>query len=88
MFSSVRTGLEAILRQAPQVAGILVHPVDVPLVRPLTVRAVLKAAQAQDEAVLVPVFAGREGHPVFLTGPAVTVFAGTVDTEQLRTPQA
>lgn len=29
-----------------------------------------------------------EGHPVFLTGPAVTVFAGTVDTEQLRTPQA
>ncbi len=29
-----------------------------------------------------------EGHPVFLTGPAVTVFAGTVDTEKLQTPQA
>lgn len=79
MFSSVRTGLEAILRQAPRVTGILVHPVDVPLVRPLTVRAVLEAARAQDEAVLVPVFAGREGHPVFLPASVarqVLTFAG------------
>lgn len=66
MFSSIRAGLAAVLRQTPEVTGIFVHPVDVPLVRPLTVQALLAAARESDESVLLPVFAGEEGHPVFL----------------------
>jgi CTP:molybdopterin cytidylyltransferase MocA len=45
------------------VEAILVWPVDFPLVRPATVRALLAAANA-GAPVVRPVFAGRHGHPV------------------------
>ncbi len=68
MFSSVCAGLRALadansaLPQAP----VLVLPVDVPLVRPLTVKALLEAHEADPEHVLVPVFDDAEGHPPLL----------------------
>ncbi|MBB5142068.1 DVU_1551 family NTP transferase [Desulfovibrio intestinalis] len=68
MFSSVCAGLRALadansaLPQAP----VLVLPVDVPLVRPMTVQALLEAHEADSEHVFVPVFAGAEGHPPLL----------------------
>lgn len=77
MFSSVRTGVETLARGGFE-GCFFVQPVDVPLVRPLTVRALLEAA-AQEEAdraaalavcgkaaplpVLLPAFDGEEGHP-------------------------
>lgn len=68
MFSSVCAGLEALAdgkTTQPQ-APVLVHPVDVPLVRPMTVQALLQAHAADPEHVLVPTFAGAEGHPPLL----------------------
>ena len=68
MFSSVRTGLEAVLR-SPTFAsldGVFLQPVDVPLVRPLTVISLGEAAASFPGAALIPTFAGAEGHPVFL----------------------
>ena len=68
MFSSVCVGLQALadgnsaLPQAP----VLVLPVDVPLVRPMTVQALLEAHDVDPESVLVPVFADAEGHPPLL----------------------
>ena len=77
MFSSVRTGVAA-LTQSGFGGYFFVQPVDVPLVRPLTLLALSDAAR-EDEAdraaalavsgradplpVLVPVFDGHEGHP-------------------------
>ena len=77
MFSSVQAGVAA-LAQSGFGGYFFVQPVDVPLVRPLTLRA-LRDAAMQDEAdraaalavsgkadplpVLVPVFDGQEGHP-------------------------
>ena len=77
MFSSVQTGLAALAHRGLK-GAFFVHPVDVPLVRPLTILALLDAA-AEDAAdmaatravsgttvqahVLVPVFAEQEGHP-------------------------
>ncbi|EHM09545.1 putative MobA-like protein [Thermanaerovibrio velox DSM 12556] len=65
MFSSVRRGVEALMGSG--VTGAFVLPVDVPLVRPCTVRALADrfAALAGSGAVdaLIPVFRGRTGHP-------------------------
>ena len=83
MFSSVRAGVEALTRRAFS-GAFFVQPVDVPLVRPLTLMALLDAAQqdaadaaaaklvcghAGQPSVLVPVFEGEEGHPPLV--PAV-----------------
>ena len=77
MFSSVQTGVAA-LTQSGFDGYFFVQPVDVPLVRPLTLRALCEAA-GQEEAgreaeravsgkaaalpVLIPAFDGQEGHP-------------------------
>lgn len=68
MFSSVRAGLEAVLRSPafPSLDGVFLQPVDVPLVRPLTVISLGEAAASFPGAALIPTFAGAEGHPVFL----------------------
>ena len=52
MFSSICTGLQAVLDQAredgvaPEQGGVFVHPVDVPLTRRLTLLALLRTADA------------------------------------------
>ncbi|MDD4702661.1 MAG: nucleotidyltransferase family protein, partial [Desulfovibrio sp.] len=76
MFSSVCAGLKALVdgeNTRPQAsdlahhqAPVLVHPVDVPLVRPMTVQALFEAHAADPEHVLLPTFAGTEGHPPLL----------------------
>lgn len=70
MFSSVCAGLRAVSEEC---AACFVHPVDVPLVRSLTLAALLEAAanESQHElpSVLIPTYEGREGHPPLL--PAV-----------------
>lgn len=68
MFSSVRTGLAEVTRVAAAsgIDGVFLQPVDVPLVRPLTVACLNEAAAEFPGAALIPTFAGTEGHPVFL----------------------
>lgn len=77
MFSSVREGVAALTRRAFS-GAFFVQPVDVPLVRPLTLMTLQDAAtqdaadaaasqlvrgEAGPHSVLVPVFEGDEGHP-------------------------
>ena len=68
MFSSVCAGLSALAAGDPALAEtpVLVQPVDVPLVRPMTIQALLNAHASDPERVLVPTFAGQEGHPPLL----------------------
>ena len=77
MFTSVRAGVAA-LTQSGFDGYFFVQPVDIPLVRPLTLRALHDAAE-QEEAgraaelavsntaaelpVIIPAFEGQEGHP-------------------------
>ena len=67
MFSSVCTGLAEIVRTATasDIDGVFLQPVDVPLVRPLTVACLKEAAAESPGVALIPTFAGTEGHPVF-----------------------
>ena len=68
MFSSVCAGLSALVGGDPALAEtpVLLQPVDVPLVRPMTVQSLLEAHAADPEKVLVPTLAGQEGHPPLL----------------------
>jgi CTP:molybdopterin cytidylyltransferase MocA len=60
--SSVLVGLAVADR--PGVEAVLVHLVDVPLVRAGTVRAVMDAFSSTHAPVVRPVAGGRRGHPV------------------------
>jgi molybdenum cofactor cytidylyltransferase len=60
--SSVLAGLNAADR--PGVHGVLVTPVDVPLIQPATVRAILTAFAAGRAPIVRAAYRGRHGHPV------------------------
>jgi molybdenum cofactor cytidylyltransferase len=62
--SSLVAGLAVVDR--PGVVAALVTPVDVPLVTPATVRAVIAAYQRSHAPVARPARAGEHGHPVLI----------------------
>jgi molybdenum cofactor cytidylyltransferase len=60
--SSMIAGLNA--ADKPGVTGILVAPVDAPLIRPDTVSALLAAFRARGAPIVRATYRGRHGHPV------------------------
>jgi len=60
--SSLLAGLDAV--DSPEVSGVLVTLVDVPLISADTVRAVLAQAAGSRAQILRAVHRGRHGHPV------------------------
>jgi molybdenum cofactor cytidylyltransferase len=61
--SSLRAGLRAL---SPEVAAVLLCPVDHPLFGPSTARTLIQGFLEARPPLLVPVFQGRRGHPVLL----------------------
>ncbi len=72
MLSSLQCGLRAL---PSGLQGVLVWPVDHPLVRMETVAAIVAAFHESRAPVVVPSYAGRRGHP--------TLFAASVIPELL-----
>lgn len=73
MFSSVRVGVKGL---TDGLSAFFVHPVDMPLVAPETLRA-LRQAFDDDVPVVHPSYGGRRGHPPLLSAsliPAVVEF--------------
>ena len=66
--------------EARAATGILVLPVDMPLVRPETVRTALDTFAAGDQPVLRATYQGRHGHPVIF-GAAVFPALRNADPE-------
>jgi CTP:molybdopterin cytidylyltransferase MocA len=64
MCSSVHAGLERLALASP--TGVMVFPVDVPLVRPQTLACLGETLASRPDAWARPVFRGRSGHPVVL----------------------
>ncbi|MBQ7618399.1 MAG: NTP transferase domain-containing protein [Desulfovibrio sp.] len=62
MFSSVQAGL-ARLAQRADLEAAFIHPVDCPLIRPLTLKAL---KQRERTSVLLPSYQGQIGHPTLL----------------------
>jgi CTP:molybdopterin cytidylyltransferase MocA len=65
MFSSVVSGVSS-LDEGTELFFVL--PVDIPLVRPATVRDLLQAFPAGAAAICHPTFGGRRGHPPLIGG--------------------
>jgi molybdenum cofactor cytidylyltransferase len=77
MFSSVQAGIRALPASCP---AFFIHPADIPLVRPHTIRRLVDAFQAWRPAVLYPLFDGRRGHPTLIQRdliPGILSWKGT-----------
>ncbi len=64
MFSSVLAGLRTL---DDTIQGFFVLPVDIPLVRPDTVRRMLESFRESSDLLLYPVFQGLQGHPPLIS---------------------
>jgi putative nucleotidyltransferase with HDIG domain len=76
MFTSVRAGLSAL---PPGIDAVFMLPVDIPLVRPATLRALRARFAEAPVAVLHPVFEGQRGHPPLVPAefiPAILAWKG------------
>lgn len=67
MFSSIRAGIRA-AREAGS-DGVLMTPVDVPLIPPYIMKAALARREKNPGNFIVPVTKGKKGHPLYI--PAV-----------------
>ncbi len=65
MFSSVLAGINSL---PAAVQSFFVHPVDLPLVRPYTLKILMDAFPKSSSSVLYPVFDGLRGHPPLIHG--------------------
>jgi len=63
MLGSIQVGLQAMGDEA---AAALLTPGDLPAIQPATVRALIEAWRASEDALCVPVYGARRGHPVLL----------------------
>jgi len=59
--TSVIAGLDALSQR--KLDGVLICPVDRPLITQILIRDLLKAFQESGKRIAVPVFRGRRGHP-------------------------
>ncbi len=65
MFSSVAAGVSSL---DAATAAFFVLPVDIPLVRPATLRDLLRVFPSGSAAICHPTFGGRRGHPPLIGG--------------------
>jgi molybdenum cofactor cytidylyltransferase len=66
MATSVKTGMACI---DPDATGVLVCLCDHPLVRPATIEAMHSAHARMPDAIIIPVYKGRKGHPTLFPRP-------------------
>jgi len=64
MFSSVQCGAKSL---SPQYNAFFVHPVDIPMVRPSTIRRLLDTYNERPDSIIYPVFDGKRGHPPLIS---------------------
>lgn len=60
MYSSVQAGVASV---QPDVAGFFIHPVDIPLISPQTIRILMKTPNFDSFHIVSPEFEGKTGHP-------------------------
>ena len=83
MFSSVRRAVSAL---PAGIEAFFILPVDIPLIRPATVRILLENFTAGCKTILYPAFAGRRGHPPLIPAaliPAILAHDGAGGLELL-----
>lgn len=66
MFTSVRKGVRAALENGNDC--FLMTPVDIPLIPPYIMKAVLNRQKKEPEKFIVPCYQGKKGHPLSIPG--------------------
>jgi molybdenum cofactor cytidylyltransferase len=64
MFASVRAGVRSL---EPVIAAFFLLPVDIPLVKPHTIMALMQAYHRSGSLIVYPCFQGRRGHPPLIS---------------------
>jgi len=64
MFSSVLAGLRSL---EPEIAAFFLLPVDIPLVKPATINALVSAYRSSEAGIIYPRFEGLRGHPPLIS---------------------
>jgi molybdenum cofactor cytidylyltransferase len=62
---SIQVAIRSLINQ--KVEYLLVWPVDLPHVKIATIQALIQATRAGQPEIVVPLFGGRRGHPVFFS---------------------
>ena len=65
MFTSIKTGIAEAMRSKPP-EGFFLMLVDCPLVPPEVLDLILKKHQESPDALIVPCYHGKKGHPLFI----------------------
>jgi len=60
MISSVQTGIRNL---KPGYQAFFMQPVDIPLVKPLSIKQIIEAGVSHPGKIIYPVFQGKRGHP-------------------------
>jgi len=81
MIASVRCGLRALPLETK---GVLLWPVDHPLVRAETVDLIVDAFEQRQPGIVLPVCGGKRGHPVLFSTRLVPELVAAPDTAGAR----
>ncbi|HPC05059.1 MAG TPA: NTP transferase domain-containing protein [Syntrophales bacterium] len=82
MFSSVQAGVATL---KPDTRAFFIMPVDIPLVDPSTIRAILAVFEEDPRGVVHPVYRGRRGHPPLIPGNYIPeIMASAAPPDGLR----
>jgi molybdenum cofactor cytidylyltransferase len=73
MFSSVQAGIRCL---QPMHRAFFILPVDIPLVRPATIRRLIDTAGENPGRIIYPVFRGKRGHPPLIPSGLIPVILG------------
>lgn len=78
--SSLKTGLSCI---SPQAKGIMLLPIDVPLVKNITIDRLIETFSNRNPLVLIPTFNGKKGHPSIFSSKLLKELRSLKDDEPL-----
>ncbi len=79
--SSLQTALRAL---PAEVEGFVFTPVDSPSVGEETLAQLIEIFKTREDAIVIPKFEGRRGHPVFVPGSLAADFLALAPTEETR----
>jgi molybdenum cofactor cytidylyltransferase len=82
MLSSIQAGIR---RLRPERRAFFVLPVDVPLVRPATIRRLMDTATQNLDKIVYPVFRGKRGHPPLIPAKLVPAILEWEENGGLKT---
>lgn len=80
MFSSIQCGLNAVSNSATH---IFIQPCDIPLIRELSIRSLIRQITHNPDTILHPVYKGKIGHPVLIPAGARNIVLSAKESSNL-----